>query len=153
MKGCCLFEPVSFTELKKSLPPSTVTCQQSSQPMILLQQAGLPPHPHPEKPSSPPMSVATRPRANSPLSPQKPFGLGPSLQHSQEEVAKVVEQDPVLEELCKPLCCKLCSVTLNSAQQAQAHYQVRRIKGRKMFRLVVPVRSQPHFQYEMEGQH
>ncbi|XP_067392672.1 zinc finger matrin-type protein 3 [Emydura macquarii macquarii] len=91
--------------------------------MILLQQAGLPPHPHPEKPSSPPMSVATRPRANSPLSPQKPFGLGPSLQHSQEEVAKVVEQDPVLEELCKPLCCKLCSVTLNSAQQAQAHYQ------------------------------
>ncbi|EMP38401.1 Zinc finger matrin-type protein 3 [Chelonia mydas] len=107
-------------ELKKSLPPSTVTCQQSSQPMILLQQAGLPPHPRPEKPSSPPMSVATRPRANSPLSPQKPFGLGPSLQHSQEEE---LAKDPVLEELCKPLCCKLCNVTLNSAQQAQAHYQ------------------------------
>uniref|UniRef100_A0A8C8RD35 Zinc finger matrin-type protein 3 n=1 Tax=Pelusios castaneus TaxID=367368 RepID=A0A8C8RD35_9SAUR len=86
--------------------------------MILLQQAGLLSHPHPEKPSSPPMSVATRPGANSPLSPQKPFGLGPSLQPSQEE-----EQDPVLEELCKPLCCKLCNVTLNSAQQAQAHYQ------------------------------
>uniref|UniRef100_A0A8C7Y0A1 Zinc finger matrin-type protein 3 n=1 Tax=Oryzias sinensis TaxID=183150 RepID=A0A8C7Y0A1_9TELE len=28
-----------------------------------------------------------------------------------------------LEELCKPLYCKLCNVTLNSAQQAQAHYQ------------------------------
>ncbi|XP_048718956.1 zinc finger matrin-type protein 3 isoform X2 [Caretta caretta] len=88
--------------------------------MILLQQAGLPPHPRPEKSSSLPMSVATRPRANSPLSPQKPFGLGPSLQHSQEEE---LAKDPVLEELCKPLCCKLCNVTLNSAQQAQAHYQ------------------------------
>ncbi|XP_075901620.1 zinc finger matrin-type protein 3 isoform X2 [Nelusetta ayraudi] len=28
-----------------------------------------------------------------------------------------------LGELCKPLYCKLCNVTLNSAQQAQAHYQ------------------------------
>lgn len=34
------------------------------------------------------------------------------------------EQDATLEELCKPLYCKLCNVTLNSAQQAQAHYQV-----------------------------
>ncbi|NXN64013.1 ZMAT3 protein, partial [Himantopus himantopus] len=90
--------------------------------MILLQQAGL--LPHPEKPSSIPMSVATRPRASSPLSPPKSLGLGPSFHHTQEEeLSKVVEQDPVLEELCKPLCCKLCNVTLNSAQQAQAHYQ------------------------------
>uniref|UniRef100_A0A8B9M8N0 Zinc finger matrin-type 3 n=1 Tax=Accipiter nisus TaxID=211598 RepID=A0A8B9M8N0_9AVES len=90
--------------------------------MILLQQAGL--LPHPEKPSSLPMSVATRPRASSPLSPPKSLGLGPSFHHTQEEeLAKVVEQDPMLEELCKPLCCKLCNVTLNSAQQAQAHYQ------------------------------
>lgn len=35
----------------------------------------------------------------------------------------------MLEELCKPLCCKLCNVTLNSAQQAQAHYQVSRVVG------------------------
>ncbi|NP_001089789.1 zinc finger matrin-type 3 L homeolog [Xenopus laevis] len=40
-----------------------------------------------------------------------------------EELAKVLEQDPSLEDLCKPLSCKLCNVTLNSAQQAQAHYQ------------------------------
>lgn len=33
------------------------------------------------------------------------------------------EQDGSLGELCKPLYCKLCNVTLNSAQQAQAHYQ------------------------------
>ncbi|XP_035033528.1 zinc finger matrin-type protein 3 [Hippoglossus stenolepis] len=33
------------------------------------------------------------------------------------------QEDMGLEELCKPLYCKLCNVTLNSAQQAQAHYQ------------------------------
>uniref|UniRef100_A0A673GH90 Zinc finger matrin-type protein 3 n=1 Tax=Sinocyclocheilus rhinocerous TaxID=307959 RepID=A0A673GH90_9TELE len=33
------------------------------------------------------------------------------------------DQEATLEELCKPLYCKLCNVTLNSAQQAQAHYQ------------------------------
>ncbi|KAG9351189.1 hypothetical protein JZ751_025079 [Albula glossodonta] len=33
------------------------------------------------------------------------------------------EQDATLDEICKPLYCKLCNVTLNSAQQAQAHYQ------------------------------
>ena len=37
-----------------------------------------------------------------------------------------------LEELCKPLYCKLCNVTLNSAQQAQAHYQVSCIKHTHM---------------------
>ncbi|XP_077204457.1 zinc finger matrin-type protein 3 [Paroedura picta] len=96
--------------------------------MILLQQAGPPlpppPLPPPEKLPSLPMSVATRPAANLPASPQKPLGLGSSLPLAQdEELATVVEQDPVLEELCKPLCCRLCNVTLNSAQQAQAHYQ------------------------------
>ncbi|XP_015267228.1 PREDICTED: zinc finger matrin-type protein 3 [Gekko japonicus] len=93
--------------------------------MILLQQAGPPlPPPPPEKLPSLPMSVATRPAANLLLSPQKPLGLGSSLPLAQdEELATVVEQDPVLEELCKPLCCRLCNVTLNSAQQAQAHYQ------------------------------
>ncbi|XP_067085549.1 zinc finger matrin-type protein 3 [Osmerus mordax] len=33
------------------------------------------------------------------------------------------ESDSTLEDMCKPLYCKLCNVTLNSAQQAQAHYQ------------------------------
>lgn len=46
----------------------------------------------------------------------------------------MVEQDPMLEELCKPLCCKLCNVTLNSAQQAQAHYQVSRVAEGTDFR-------------------
>lgn len=95
--------------------------------MILLQQAGLPlPLPLPETLPSLPMSVAPRPATNLLLPAQKPLGLGSSLQLAQdEELAMVVEQDPGLEELCKPLCCRLCNVTLNSAQQAQAHYQVR----------------------------
>nr|XP_056706149.1 zinc finger matrin-type protein 3 [Euleptes europaea] len=93
--------------------------------MILLQHAGPPlPPPPPEKLPPPPMSVAARPAANLLLPPQKPLGLGPSLPLAQdEEIATAGEQDPVLDELCKPLCCRLCNVTLNSAQQAQAHYQ------------------------------
>uniref|UniRef100_UPI00398F4CC2 zinc finger matrin-type protein 3 n=1 Tax=Pristiophorus japonicus TaxID=55135 RepID=UPI00398F4CC2 len=34
-----------------------------------------------------------------------------------------VDQDPILADLCRPLLCKLCNVSLNSTQQAQAHYQ------------------------------
>ncbi|XP_017655017.1 zinc finger matrin-type protein 3 isoform X2 [Nannospalax galili] len=90
--------------------------------MILLQQAGLPP---PKQPSpSPPMSVAARSTRTLQLLPQKPFGQAASLPLAgEEEVAKGGEPDSALEELCKPLYCKLCNVTLNSAQQAQAHYQ------------------------------
>lgn len=47
----------------------------------------------------------------------------------------------MLEELCKPLCCKLCNVTLNSAQQAQAHYQVRRVAGGAAFRAAASAAS------------
>lgn len=90
--------------------------------MILLQHAGLPP---PKQPSySPPMSVATRSTGTLQLPQQKPFGQETSLPLAgEEELPKAGEQDSALEELCKPLYCKLCNVTLNSAQQAQAHYQ------------------------------
>ncbi|OBS80483.1 hypothetical protein A6R68_21313, partial [Neotoma lepida] len=58
------------------------------------------------------------------LPPQKPFGQEASLPLAgDEELAKGGDPDSALEELCKPLFCKLCNVTLNSAQQAQAHYQ------------------------------
>ena len=92
--------------------------------MILLQHAGLPP---PKRPSSsPPMSVAARSTGALQLPPQKAFGQEASLPLAgEEEPPKAGEQDSALEELCKPLYCKLCNVTLNSAQQAQAHYQVR----------------------------
>ncbi|KAK2501770.1 hypothetical protein MC885_003148 [Smutsia gigantea] len=89
--------------------------------MILLQHEGLPP---PKRPSSsPPMSVAAR-STGTQLPPQKAFGQETSLPLAgEEELPKGGEQDSALEELCKPLYCKLCNVTLNSAQQAQAHYQ------------------------------
>lgn len=102
-------------------------CPRLSYPMILLQHAGLP---LPKRPSSsPPMSVAARSTGTLQLPPQKPFGQEASLPLAgEEELPKGGEQDSALEELCKPLYCKLCNVTLNSAQQAQAHYQVRKEK-------------------------
>lgn len=70
------------------------------------------------------MSVAARSTRTLQLPPQKAFGQEASLPLAgEEELAKGREPDSALEELCKPLFCKLCNVTLNSAQQAQAHYQ------------------------------
>lgn len=72
------------------------------------------------------MSVAARSTRTLRLPPQKAFGQEASLPLAgEEDLAKRGEPDSALEELCKPLFCKLCNVTLNSAQQAQAHYQVR----------------------------
>ncbi|XP_075412175.1 zinc finger matrin-type protein 3 [Tenrec ecaudatus] len=90
--------------------------------MILLQHSGLP---TPKRSSSSlPMSVATRSTGTLQLPPQKSFGQEASLPLPGEaELPKGGDPDSALEELCKPLYCKLCNVTLNSAQQAQAHYQ------------------------------
>lgn len=116
--GCFRFEdsihPLSPTGL----------CSWLSCLMILLQQVWLP---LPNRPStSPPMSVAARSTGTLQLPPQKAFGQEASLPLAgEEDLAKRGEPDSALEELCKPLFCKLCNVTLNSAQQAQAHYQVR----------------------------
>ncbi|KAK3562457.1 hypothetical protein QTP86_034097, partial [Hemibagrus guttatus] len=51
-----------------------------------------------------------------------PLGSSP-IPTENEFQATVSDQDTALEELCRPLYCKLCNVTLNSPQQAQAHYQ------------------------------
>lgn len=70
------------------------------------------------------MSLAARSTGTLQLPPQKAFGQEASLPLAgEEDLAKRGEPDSALEELCKPLFCKLCNVTLNSAQQAQAHYQ------------------------------
>uniref|UniRef100_A0A8C9YX77 Zinc finger matrin-type protein 3 n=1 Tax=Sander lucioperca TaxID=283035 RepID=A0A8C9YX77_SANLU len=68
-----------------------------------------------------------------PMAPSQPLGpppmahtLGPPPQPQDEgSLLGMEEQEDSLGlgELCKPLYCKLCNVTLNSAQQAQAHYQ------------------------------
>ncbi|KAM9848852.1 zinc finger matrin-type protein 3 [Aulostomus maculatus] len=56
-----------------------------------------------------------------------PGQAAPASEHPQDEsspLGREEQEDSLgLEELCKPLYCKLCNVTLNSAQQAQAHYQ------------------------------
>ncbi|KAK2869199.1 hypothetical protein Q7C36_001070 [Tachysurus vachellii] len=51
-----------------------------------------------------------------------PLGSSP-IPTENEFQATGSDQDIALEELCRPLYCKLCNVTLNSPQQAQAHYQ------------------------------
>uniref|UniRef100_A0A8C2Z9Q0 Zinc finger matrin-type protein 3 n=1 Tax=Cyclopterus lumpus TaxID=8103 RepID=A0A8C2Z9Q0_CYCLU len=66
-----------------------------------------------------------------PMVPRQPLGPPPlaalASEQSQDEGSLLgmdeQEDSPGLGELCKPLYCKLCNVTLNSAQQAQAHYQ------------------------------
>ncbi|KAF7703508.1 zinc finger matrin-type protein 3 isoform X1 [Silurus meridionalis] len=58
-----------------------------------------------------PNPAITAPPGSSPMAPENEFQATGS------------DQDTALQELCRPLYCKLCNVTLNSPQQAQAHYQ------------------------------
>uniref|UniRef100_A0A3B5LG41 Zinc finger matrin-type protein 3 n=1 Tax=Xiphophorus couchianus TaxID=32473 RepID=A0A3B5LG41_9TELE len=73
----------------------------------------------------PPPIAATQP-IRPPTLPPTQSQAAPAGEQPQDEgsLLGVEQDDPLgLEELCKPLYCKLCNVTLNSAQQAQAHYQ------------------------------
>uniref|UniRef100_A0A673G8Z4 Zinc finger matrin-type protein 3 n=1 Tax=Sinocyclocheilus rhinocerous TaxID=307959 RepID=A0A673G8Z4_9TELE len=70
--------------------------------------------------------LAIKPPPHLQLPPNPPIPGPPVLSPKPpEEDGQAVDadQEATLEELCKPLYCKLCNVTLNSAQQAQAHYQ------------------------------
>uniref|UniRef100_A0A8C2BBU5 Zinc finger matrin-type protein 3 n=1 Tax=Cyprinus carpio TaxID=7962 RepID=A0A8C2BBU5_CYPCA len=70
--------------------------------------------------------LAIKPPPHLQLPPNPPIPAPPVLSPKPpEEDGQAVgaDQEATLEELCKPLYCKLCNVTLNSAQQAQAHYQ------------------------------
>uniref|UniRef100_A0AAV2L170 U1-type domain-containing protein n=1 Tax=Knipowitschia caucasica TaxID=637954 RepID=A0AAV2L170_KNICA len=85
----------------------------------------LPPHfpptpcrePTPSLPNVPPGLAPTPVSAQAAPEAEQPHGESSSMGSE--------EQDDTLglDELCKPLYCKLCNVTLNSTQQAQAHYQ------------------------------
>ncbi|KAM5163113.1 zinc finger matrin-type protein 3 [Mantella aurantiaca] len=90
--------------------------------MIVLQHARPP---HPEQPAFPSAFAMGKRPVVLPMQPHSPKRIALAAQPPSFEVLKddTVDQDPSLEELCKPLSCKLCNVTLNSAQQAQAHYQ------------------------------
>uniref|UniRef100_A0A3Q2CVE4 Zinc finger matrin-type protein 3 n=1 Tax=Cyprinodon variegatus TaxID=28743 RepID=A0A3Q2CVE4_CYPVA len=82
----------------------------------------------------PPPMAPTQPLGPPPIAPTQPIGpptLAPSQTPASEppkdegsSLGMEEQEDSLgLEELCKPLYCKLCNVTLNSPQQAQAHYQ------------------------------
>uniref|UniRef100_A0A8C5WJK2 Zinc finger matrin-type 3 n=1 Tax=Leptobrachium leishanense TaxID=445787 RepID=A0A8C5WJK2_9ANUR len=93
--------------------------------MIVLQHGNPPSHPEQPAFSTPiglgraqiviPVTTQRRPNHASQMPPTEVA--------QEEDLLKVLDQEPSLEDLCKPLSCKLCNVTLNSAQQAQAHYQ------------------------------
>uniref|UniRef100_A0A665V956 Zinc finger matrin-type protein 3 n=1 Tax=Echeneis naucrates TaxID=173247 RepID=A0A665V956_ECHNA len=80
---------------------------------------------HPPGPD--PSQLPPRPPGPSLIPGHLPGQSTPAGEQTQDEgfPLGVEEQEDSLglEELCKPLYCKLCNVTLNSAQQAQAHYQ------------------------------
>ncbi|XP_023700091.2 zinc finger matrin-type protein 3 [Paramormyrops kingsleyae] len=111
-------------------PPINLMCQPQQQPFQTMP---------PSQPLGPPVVVPSDPLPFSlsvPLSAKSPPyvqilhrspapTLPPPSPKAQEEECQAGggEQEITLEELCKPLYCKLCNVTLNSAQQAQAHYQ------------------------------
>uniref|UniRef100_A0A8C3FZ69 Zinc finger matrin-type protein 3 n=1 Tax=Cyclopterus lumpus TaxID=8103 RepID=A0A8C3FZ69_CYCLU len=92
-------------------------------PITLSHSLGPPPMAQPLGP--PPMAHNLGPDPSH-LPPMPPMScLIPGPLPGQGSLLGMDEQEdsPGLGELCKPLYCKLCNVTLNSAQQAQAHYQ------------------------------
>ncbi|XP_063772371.1 zinc finger matrin-type protein 3 [Pseudophryne corroboree] len=91
--------------------------------MIVLQHARPPSHP--EQSAFPSPIGMGKKQIVLPVQPHSQTKLALACQATSLDVTQdeIVEQDPSLEDLCKPLSCKLCNVTLNSAQQAQAHYQ------------------------------
>ncbi|KAG7250491.1 hypothetical protein CRUP_006196, partial [Coryphaenoides rupestris] len=101
----------------------------SSPPPPNLDPSQLPPRPHGLPPCLPP-NTALVPCSIAGPPPPGPFPAqaATASEHPQDEGSPLgMEEQEAgcqgLEELCKPLYCKLCNVTLNSAQQAHAHYQ------------------------------
>uniref|UniRef100_A0A665VA70 Zinc finger matrin-type protein 3 n=1 Tax=Echeneis naucrates TaxID=173247 RepID=A0A665VA70_ECHNA len=113
-------------------PPPLNPAQALVPPPVVAPGAGrfpLPPSPlsSPPAPGPDPSQLPPRPPGPSLIPGHLPGQSTPAGEQTQDEgfPLGVEEQEDSLglEELCKPLYCKLCNVTLNSAQQAQAHYQ------------------------------
>ncbi|KAI1891551.1 hypothetical protein AGOR_G00144960 [Albula goreensis] len=114
-------------------PPLELMCQPAPHfqppppPQALGPSVGVPPDPLrfpltaslSAKPPPPPhLTLVHGLPGPTPPPPQSPKAL-----EEEGGQGEPTEQDATLDEICKPLYCKLCNVTLNSAQQAQAHYQ------------------------------
>lgn len=122
-------------------PPHMNPAQALVPPPVVAPTAGrfpLPPSPlsSPPAPGPDPSQMPPRPlgpalisaTVSSLICGPLPGQAAPTSEQPQDEGSSLgteEQEDSLgLEELCKPLYCKLCNVTLNSAQQAQAHYQV-----------------------------
>ncbi|XP_056894487.1 zinc finger matrin-type protein 3 isoform X1 [Takifugu flavidus] len=111
------------------VPPPVVTPGNGQLPLPP-SPLSSPPAPSPE-PSQvpqrlPPPAIIPAPVScliSSPLLGQGPLASEQPQDDDPPLGAEEQEDSLGLGELCKPLYCKLCNVTLNSAQQAQAHYQ------------------------------
>uniref|UniRef100_A0A3Q3DCE3 Zinc finger matrin-type protein 3 n=1 Tax=Hippocampus comes TaxID=109280 RepID=A0A3Q3DCE3_HIPCM len=109
-----LVPPVPTGVNRFPLPPSPLSSPLIPSPEV----SQLPLRPGPPLISSPVSALLPGPL---------PGQAAPASEQPKEEGSPLVREEqgdaPALEELCKPLYCKLCNVTVNSAQQAQAHYQ------------------------------
>ncbi|XP_061681298.1 zinc finger matrin-type protein 3 isoform X2 [Syngnathoides biaculeatus] len=138
--------PPSLNHSQAMVPPSLDLTQPLGPPPLSCAHALVPPVPTGANRFPLPPSPRSSPLIPSPEISKLPLRLGPPLLSSpvssllpvplQGQAATASEQPQeegsplgreedtlALEELCKPLYCKLCNVTVNSAQQAQAHYQ------------------------------
>ncbi|XP_063057897.1 zinc finger matrin-type protein 3 [Engraulis encrasicolus] len=120
-------DPLRYTQLCSAQQHAQQP--QHPHPLQMVPHHSNPPPPLPPPVPPGPLPPPTMPPAPSPLAPAMPVGVlapampGPRPPLEEECQTGGAEPDATLEELCKPLYCKLCNVTLNSAQQAQAHYQ------------------------------
>ncbi|XP_069753070.1 zinc finger matrin-type protein 3 isoform X2 [Narcine bancroftii] len=123
-----LEEAKSAQETKIKSASESPMCQQSYQHTTLsqtLQSFSLQPLLSKQSQNLQSITPAMMPPASQ-LLPTQMFKPSPSEIDilSQEKAPYInTDQDPVLTDLCRPLHCKLCNVSLNSTQQAQAHYQ------------------------------
>ncbi|XP_072295491.1 uncharacterized protein zmat3 [Eucyclogobius newberryi] len=101
--------PPPIIDQAKTMPPPNIDIRTPPPPLRFA------PAPCLEPPQMPPSLV--------PAPVQGPAACGAEQPQDEGSLAGSEEPDDALEELCKPLYCKLCNVTLNSTQQAQAHYQ------------------------------
>lgn len=130
-----LTQPLGLPPLNPAhaLVPPPVVAPGNGQLPLPPSPMSSPPAPSPERSQVPQRlpPPAIIPTPVSCLIPSPLLGQGPLTSEQPQDddspVGAEEHEDSLgLGELCKPLYCKLCNVTLNSAQQAQAHYQVRR---------------------------
>ncbi|XP_068175643.1 zinc finger matrin-type protein 3 isoform X2 [Antennarius striatus] len=110
-----------------ALVPPPVAARGAGQFPLPPSPMSSPPPPGPDASQMPPPRPPGPTLVPGPVSCLIPGPVGGQPDPPQDEGSPLggEEQEDALGlgELCKPLYCKLCNVTLNSAQQAQAHYQ------------------------------